>query len=396
MNRIPHLPTSAAAPLVALLATLALHGTAPATAASAGATPSSPAAAPSTPSTPKKVLIVVSSEATRAVDRPGFDMEEFAQAYGVLHANGLQIDVASPDGGEARADRFDPQDDAVRALPPQALQALKATRRTADVRAGEHDAVFIVGGKGAMFDLPRDGALATYLAAQHARGAVLAAVCHGPAALVPVLVNGRPLLQGRRVTGFTNEEETVFGKRWAREYPWWLENQARQQGASWEEAPLMMPKLVVDGRLVTGQNPFSVPQAAEAVVRLLGQAPVARAPFVEEASMRLVTRWLAGERDGVQLELATEPARHKPALIAMLGHYQHQAATDDASRRRALAVMELAAPHFQHPQFVLSLAQARAAAGQKQAARELLVALQGRSGLDAETRGELDKALAAL
>lgn len=382
MNLAPSFPTSAAAPLAALLATLALHGAAQATAA--------------TPAPPKKVLIVVSSEATRGAERPGFDMEEFAQAWGVLQANGLHIDVASPDGGEARADRFDPQDDAVRALPPEALARLKATRRTADLRPGEHDAVFIVGGKGAMFDLPRDAALTQYLAAQHARGAVLAAVCHGPAALVPVVVDGRPLLQGQRVTGFTNEEETVFGKRWAREYPWWLENKARELGATWEEAPLMMPKLVVHGRLVTGQNPFSVPQAAEALVRLLGQVPVARAPFVEEASMRLVTRWLAGERDGVRLELATETARHKPALIAMLGHYQFGAATDDESRRRALAVMELAAPHFQHPKFVLSLAQARAAQGQKQAARELLVALQGRSGLDAETRTALDKALAAL
>ncbi len=383
MNRAPLFPPSSVASLAALLATLALQG--PAAAAS-----------PGTAATPKKVLIVVSSEATRGAERPGFDMEEFAQAYGVLHANGLHIDIASPDGGEARADRFDPQDDAVRALPPEALVRLKATRRTADVRAGEHDAVFIIGGKGAMFDLPRDPALAQYLAAQHARGAVLAAICHGPAALVPVVVDGRPLLQGKRVTGFTNEEETVFGKRWAREYPWWLENKAREQGAAWEESPLMMPKLVVDGRLVTGQNPFSVPQAAEAVVRLLGQAPVARAPFLEEASMRLVTRWLAGERDGVRLELATETARVKPGLIAMLGHYQFRSAADDESRRRALAVMELAAPHFNHPKFVLSLAQARAAQGQKQAARELLVALQGRSGLDAETRGELDKALAAL
>ncbi len=383
MNRTPLRTLPLSATLAALLSALALD------AATASPTATTP---------PRKVLIVVSSEATRAADRPGFDMEEFAQAYGVLHANGLRIEVASPDGGEARADRFDPQDDAVRALPPQALQQLKATRRTAELRAGEHDAVFIVGGKGAMFDLPKDGALAAYLAAQHARGAVLAAICHGPAALASVVVDGRPLVQGRRVTGFTNEEETVFGKRWAREYPWWLETRLREQGAAWEEAPLMMPKLVVDGRLVTGQNPFSATQAAEAVVRLLGQAPVARVPFVEEASMRLVTRWLAGERDAVRLELATEPARHKPALIAMLGHYQFTtaAASDDEARRRALAVMELAAPHFDHPRFVLSLAQARAALGQPQAARALLDGLKGRTGLDAETRAAVDKALTSL
>jgi putative intracellular protease/amidase len=344
---------------------------------------------------PKKVLIVVSSEAT-APDRPGFDMEEFAQAYGVLRANGLVIEIASPRGGAVTAEKFNPEDDAVRALPPEAHALLKTTRRTADLQPGEHDAVFIVGGKGAMFDLPKDAALANYLAAQHLRGGVLAAVCHGPAAFASVTVNGQPLLKGRRVTGFTNEEETVFGKRWAQEFPWWLETKAREQGATWEEAPLMLPKLVVDGRLVTGQNPFSTPQAAEALVRLLGQVPVARTPFVQEASMLLATRWLAGERDGVALQLAMEGKRHKPDLIAMLGVYQFKAAPDDTARRHALSLMELAAPHFKHPRLTLTMAEARAALGEKAQARELLVALQARSGLDERTQAEAAKLLATL
>lgn len=361
-------------------------------AASALAAPTAPAA----PQAPKRVLLVVSSEAGRAPERPGFDMEEFAQAYGVLHANGLALEVASPAGGAVKADRFDAKDDAVAALPPAAHEALKATRRTADLKPGEHDAVFIVGGKGAMFDLPADPALAQYLAAQHARGAVLAAVCHGPAAFASVTVNGQPLLKGRRITGFTNEEETVFGKRWAQEFPWWLETKAREQGARWEEAPLMLPKLVVDGRLVTGQNPFSTPQAAEAVVRLLGQVPVARSAFREEASMQLATRWLAGERDGVALQLAVDGSRNKPDLIAMLGVYQFKAAPDDTARRNALSLMELAAPHFDHPRLALTMAEARAALGEKVQARDMLLALQGRSGVDEKTRAEAAQLLARL
>lgn len=353
------------------------------------------AADPAVAAAKKKVLIVVSSEAN-APERPGFDMEEFAQAYGVLQANGLAIEIASPSGGAVQAERFNPEDDAVRALPAAALEGLKATRRTQDLQPGEHDAVFIVGGKGAMFDLPRDAALARYLAAQYQLGKVLAAVCHGPAALASVTVNGQPLLQGRRVTGFTNEEEAVFGKRWAKEFPWWLETKAREQGARWEEAPLMLPKLVVDGRLVTGQNPFSTTQAAEAVVRLLGQAPVLRKPFREEASMALAVRWLNGERDAVALQLASDGQRHKPDLIAMLGVYQFKSATDAPTRRHALSLMELAAPHFDHPRLQLTMAEARAQLGDKQQARELLSALQARPGLDERTRNDARQLLATL
>jgi hypothetical protein len=205
-------------------------------------------------------------------------------------------------------------------------------------------------------------------------------------------------VQGRRVTGFTDEEEAVFGKRWAKEYPFWLETRLREQGARWEEAALMLPKVVVDGRLVTGQNPFSTAQAAEELVRLLGQTPVARTPFKEEASMGLVTRWLggaAGERQAVRAALQAEPQKYKADLIAMLGVYQFKSASDDAARRQALAVMELAQPHFEHPQLRLSLALAHAALGKPARARTLLQALLA-GKLDERERAAAQKALDAL
>jgi len=349
-----------------------------------------------TAASPPKALLILSSEGRDAgKTRPGFEMDEYALAYQVLRANGLQIEVASPAGGAVQADKFNPADDHIQALPPEAHELLKNTRRTADLKPGEHAAVFIVGGKGAMFDLPRDPALATLLAAHVQQGGALAAVCHGPAALAAVQIDGKPLVQGRRVTGFTDEEEAVFGKRWAQEYPFWLETRLREQGARWEEAALMMPKVVVDGRLVTGQNPFSTAQAAEELVRLLGQTPVARTPFKEEASMGLVTRWLAGERQAVQAALQAEPQKYKADLIAMLGVYQFKSAPDDAARRQALAVMELAQPHFDHPQLRLSLAQAHAALGEPARARSLLQALLA-GQLDERERAAAQKALDAL
>lgn len=326
-----------------------------------------------------KVLLVISSEGRQDTGgkpiRPGFEMDEFALAWLVLRANGLQVEVASPSGGAVVADGYKPQDDHIQALKAdtQATVALAATRRTQDVVPGEHAAIFIVGGKGAMFDLPRDAALARLLGAHHAQGGVLAAVCHGPAALVEVKrPDGQPLMAGRRMTGFTDEEESIFGKRWAAEYPFWLERRMREQGADWEEAPLMMPKLVVDDRLITGQNPFSTTLAAEAVVRALGRTPVARPVLREEASMQVVQWMLAGEMAAAQALLAADPKRYKTDLIAMLGFYQHGAATDETARRQAISVMELAAPHFNSPRFRFELAQAQAGQGNVARARDLL------------------------
>lgn len=326
-----------------------------------------------------RVLLVVSGEgkldAAGKTVRPGFEMEEFAQAWLVLKANGFQLDVASPAGGAVVADRHDAKDDLIQALAadPAAAAALAATRRTQDVRAGEHAAVFVIGGKGAMFDLPRDAALVRLLAEHHERGGVLAAVCHGPAVFAGVKqADGRPLVAGRRVTGFTDEEEAAFGKQWAKEYPFWLERRLREQGALWEEAPLMMPKVVVDDRLITGQNPFSTAHTAEALVRALGRTPVPRPVLREEASMQLVQWWLGGESTAARALLAADAKRYKLDLIAMLGYYQHGAAVDEAGRRQAVAVMELAAPHFDHPRFRVGLAKAQAALGNPGRARALL------------------------
>ncbi|KPF45916.1 hypothetical protein IP87_14005 [beta proteobacterium AAP121] len=350
---------------------------------------------------PPKVLLVVSSEGRRddkgELTRPGFEMDEFAQAWLVLRANGVQVEVASPTGGAVVADRYNRDDDTIQALQrdPEAQAALAATRRTQDVPVGAHAAILLIGGKGAMFDLPRDAALARLMGAHHKRGGVLAAVCHGPAALLAVQgPEGRPLVQGRRLTGFTDEEETVFGKKWAKSYPFWIEQRARELGAQWEEAALMMPKLVVDDRLITGQNPFSTPLVAEAVLRALGRTPLPRAAFREEASLQLVQQWLAGERAGAQALLASEPGRYKADLIAMLGHYQHGAASDEAGRRQAVAVMELAAPHFQHPQFRLLLAKAQAGLGAQQRARELLALVAAEGHTDTRARDEARAMLA--
>jgi putative intracellular protease/amidase len=326
-----------------------------------------------------KVLLVVSSEGRDGGKlRPGFEMDEYAKAYLVFRANGFTVEVASPAGGAVEADRFNAGDDHIQAMMADAgaQSLLRATRRTQDVAVGEHQAILVIGGKGAMFDLPKDAALLRLMGQHYDRGGVLGAVCHGPAAFANVKrADGKSLVAGRRITGFTNEEEATFGKKWVKEFPFLIETQLREQGAIWEEAALMMPKLVVDGNLITGQNPFSTAQAAEAMVKALGRTPVQRTTFKEEASMQLVQQWLSGDRDAVRAALKAQTARYKPDLIAMLGVYQFKSATHDAIRRQALSIMELAVPYMSHPKLRLTIAEAHVALGNTKAARDALTAL---------------------
>ena len=340
-----------------------------------------------------RILIVVSSEGRdQGKTRPGFEMDEFAQAYLIFRDNGLAVDVASPAGGAVEADKYDPEEPFnARVLgDADAMRKLADTRATRDIRAEDYAAAYVVGGKGAMFDLPADPALKTLLSSVYAHGGIIAAVCHGPAALVDVrLRDGSLLVSGRTLTGFSNEEEAIFGKRWAKEFRFQLEDAMRERGAHWQEAPMMMPRLVVDGRLITGQNPYSTPAVAEAIVRATGRTPVAREPWRDEATMALVQRLLAGQVNEAHGELAANRARFHVELIGMLGYYQLQTAHNDAAVRDALSIMQLAEPYMSEPRLKLAIADAHCRLGNTAQARAL-------TGELLETKPDMDEARALL
>ena len=322
-----------------------------------------------------RILIVVSGEGRdQGKTRPGYEFDELSQAWLIFQANGFAIDVASPQGGAVEADRYDPQQPFNAALlaDTETTRMLAATRRTDQVKAEDYAAIYVVGGKGAMFDLPRDTALTTLLGDAYARGAVIGAVCHGPATLADVrLRDGTPLVQGKALTGFTNEEEAVFGKRWTKEFPWLLEDRLRARGAQWQEAPLMMAKVVVDGRLVTGQNPYSTPGVADAVIRALGRTPVSRTPWRDELTMGLAAQVRAGDVGAAATALATDGRRYHVDLLGMLGYYQAQAATRDEDVRHALQLMQLALPYMPQPELRLGAAEAHLRLGEREQARSL-------------------------
>lgn len=312
----------------------------------------------------RKVLLVVSGfglEGGRL--RPGYEFDELSQAYLVFRNSGFDVEIASPEGGAVVPDDYDADKpyNAQFLADGTATARLASTRPLERVAASDYSAIFIIGGKGAMFDLPFDPVLNSLLAAHYEAGGVLGAVCHGPVAFARVTrAGGGLLIEGQPVTGFTNEETDLFGEKWAQYFPFRLEDELSNAGARFSEAEPVMPFIQVGDRIVTGQNPNSTAIAAEAVVRLLGVEPEPRELWADERSLVLIGRFLAGEAAWAAERLAAEPGQYDMPLIAMYGYYRAEAETADAADlAQGLAVMELAAPHFDHVQLRQAMIDAR-------------------------------------
>lgn len=313
---------------------------------------------------PARVLIVVSGYGLDGgKTRPGFEMDELSQAYLIFHDNGLSVDIASPAGGAVVADAFDPDKPYNQRFmaDSEARSKLDTTLSLASLREEPYQAVFIIGGKGAMFDLPVDTNLKAILGATYEAGGVVSAVCHGPAALMNVpLTNGAGLLNGRSVTGFSNEEEALFGKRWASVFPILLEDGLRGAGGQFSQAPMMLSHVVSDARVVTGQNPSSTSDTAEAVLKAMGRHPAPRELYADERSLQLVALIVNG--DGVKARelLAADPSGHDMPLIAIWGHYHAQMpGADRKILTEAVDVMEAAKLYYDAPELTASIADAR-------------------------------------
>ncbi len=322
------------------------------------------APANATTSQNNRVLLVISGHGQEEGKvRPGFEMDELTQAYAVFVDNGLQVDIASPAGGTVVADKFNRDKPYNRRFlaDPLAAAKLTATRSIANTGDQDYAAIFIIGGKGAMFDLPVDVQLKALLARTYQAGGVVGAVCHGPAVLMNVsLQGGTSLLEGRSVTGFSNEEEALFGKGWAPAFPVLLENGLRGSGAKFSDAPMMLSHVVTDGRLVTGQNPYSTAAAAEAVIRAMGRTPAPRQPWADERSILLLGQMLNGDAVQARAAFNADPTLYDVPLIAMWGFFRAQSAGSDRGvLTNAVDVMELALPHFSRPELVSAIAEAR-------------------------------------
>jgi putative intracellular protease/amidase len=218
------------------------------------------------------VLIVVTSADTLGPGHPtGLWLEEFAVPYTALAEVGVAITVASPRGGAAPIDPKTAPDDKAREKWGPAIQALGDTKRLADASESDFDALCIPGGHGPMVDLSGDADLAALIGAFDRAGKIIAAICHGPAALLAAIAaDGSAFVKGRRLTAFTNGEETLAGL--AAIVPFSLETRLREAGARFEHALLPMTgHVVTDRNLITGQNPASSVAMARALADALAE-----------------------------------------------------------------------------------------------------------------------------
>jgi putative intracellular protease/amidase len=210
--------------------------------------------------------------------KTGFWLEEFAAPYYVLKDAGHQITLASPRGGQPpldpKSDEAGSQTDATRRFKDDAdAQAqLASTKPLESVRPSDFDALFYPGGHGPLWDLAEDPKSKALIEQTLADGKPVALVCHAPAVLKNVTAqDGVPLVAGKSVTGFTNEEEEAVGL--TKVVPFLLEDVLKQLGAKFSKAEPFKPHVVREGLLITGQNPPSSEPAAEALLEALAKEP---------------------------------------------------------------------------------------------------------------------------
>lgn len=222
----------------------------------------------------KKILIVLTNTLRygQTDDPTGLWLGEATEFADIVTQAGYQVDYVSPRGGFVPLDpRSMKYTDAeiMRTYATNDFQqrALTASLAPAEVNSADYQAIYYAGGHGVMWDFPNNQPLQQLAAQIYAQGGYVTAVCHGIAGLLNIkTADGKYLIAGRRVTGFTKAEEVLAGKRAV--VPFFNRVAAEKRGANFQQKRAYREFAIQDGHLITGQNPFS----AKAVARLLVQA----------------------------------------------------------------------------------------------------------------------------
>ncbi|KZN70364.1 type 1 glutamine amidotransferase domain-containing protein [Pseudoalteromonas luteoviolacea] len=223
----------------------------------------------------KKVLIPVTNHATLgSTDQAnGTYAPELTHVVHVLNAHNIAFDIASINGGKAPLYGTDIAEDVVnnQILGDESFQTqVNNTIPLSQVNMDEYDAIFYPGGFGLLSDLASNEEVGTLAATHYESGGIIAAVCHGPAALLPItLSSGEPLLASKSVTAFTREEEVDFGT--INDIPFLLEEALARKAAKYSKVQPWNELVIVDERVITGQNPASAHAVGEALVKQLAK-----------------------------------------------------------------------------------------------------------------------------
>ena len=226
----------------------------------------------------KRILHVVTNVAHYAEpsEPTGLWLSELTHAWDVFEARGCEQRLVSPQGGvsplEPRALKWPLLDASAKAWLADAgrMALLSSTARADEIEPADYDAIYFTGGHAVMWDFPDDEGLQGITRAIWERGGIVSSVCHGYCGLLNTrLSDGMLLVAGKRVTGFSWAEEVLAGV--AGKIPYNAEAEMKRRGARYEKALLpFVSHALADGRLVTGQNPFSAKATAEKVAALLG------------------------------------------------------------------------------------------------------------------------------
>lgn len=222
-----------------------------------------------------KILMVLTSHDTlgNTGRKTGFWLEEFASPYYVFTDQGVDVTVVSPKGGQPP---IDPKsDDPDNQTPAQtrfkadkaALNVLAHTARLDSVSSEDFDTVFYSGGHGPMWNLAEDPDSIKLIESFYNSGKPVATVCHAPGVLRHVTYQGEPIVKGKRVTGFTNTEEEEV--QLTHVVPFLVEDELKRLGGLFEKKDNWVSFCIIDGRLITGQNPASSTETAKALLSIM-------------------------------------------------------------------------------------------------------------------------------
>jgi putative intracellular protease/amidase len=222
-----------------------------------------------------KVLIVLTShdKLGDTGKKTGFWLEEFAAPYFTFLDAGADITVASPKGGQPPLDPKSDEPDSQTEMTERfrrdkaAQQVLANTKNLTEIKESDYDAIFYPGGHGPLWDLTSDKASIKLIEQFYEGGKPVGAVCHAPAVLLHAKADGKPLVEGKRVTGFSNSEEEAV--QLTHVVPFLVEDELERLGASYQKTDDWQVLAVTDGKLVTGQNPASSEAVAEEILKLL-------------------------------------------------------------------------------------------------------------------------------